>query len=288
MQVVLPMGGGVGVTAIAIACHPSPPPGASMSSLEWKKLLWVLVLAAACLGAQTHGHACGSPQHGTIGSFMFRERALPDAAPGGRSETQAPRRFALPPPTYQGSRRLAQLLKQRRSVRNFAATPLTLAQVSQLLWAAQGITAGGRLRTAPSAGALYPLELYVVTGHVEGLPAGLYRYDTYGHSLVLVASGDRRHALASAAGRQMWVAEAPAIVVFGAVLARTSARYGGRADRFVHIETGHAAENLFLQAEDLDLGTVVVGSFADGAVARVLQLADGVAPLLLMPVGVPR
>lgn len=86
----------------------------------------------------------------------------------------------------------------------------------------------------------------------------------------------------------MWVAEAPVIVVFGAVRARTSARYGRRADRFVHIETGHAAENLFLQAEDMNLGTVVVGSFDDGAVARVLQLADGVAPLLLMPVGARR
>lgn len=268
--------------------HRTPRPGAIMPSVEWKRLLRLLVLAAVCLGAQTHGHASGHPRHDTAGNFAFRERALRDTAPGRRNETQALQRFALPPPTYQGSRSFAQLLKRRRSVRNFAATPLTLAQIGQLLWAAQGITTSGKLRTAPSAGALYPLELYVVAGHVEGLPAGLYHYDTYGHILVLVASGDRRRALASAAVQQMWVAEAPVIVVFGAVRARTSARYGGRADRFVHIETGHAAENLFLQAEDMNLGTVVVGSFDDGAVARVLQLADGVAPLLLMPVGARR
>lgn len=258
--------------------------------LELKGLLQLLVLAAACVAAPPPGHAAGGPQHDSarVGSSVFRAYALRGAAPGGQTATQAQRSFTLPPPMYNGSHSLAELLKQRRSVRSFTATPLNLAQIGQLLWAAQGITAGGKLRTAPSAGALYPLELYVVAGHVEGLPAGVYHYDAHAHRLVLVESGDRRRAIASAAVQQMWVAEAPAIIVFGAVRTRTSAKYGRRADRFVHIETGHAAENLFLQAEDLDLGTTVVGSFDDDAVTRTLQFTDGVAPLLLMPVGVPR
>ena len=196
--------------------------------------------------------------------------------------------FMLPPPTPGGTRSLPQLLKHRRSVRDFAPTPLSPAQIGQLLWAAQGITAEGKLRTAPSAGALYPLELYVVAGHVEGLPAGIYHYDPHGHRLVSVEPGDRRRALASAAGQQKSIAAAPAVIVFGAVYARTAARYGNRAGRFVHIELGHAAENLYLQAEDLGLGTVDVGSFDDQEVARVVQLPRDVAPLLLMPVGAPR
>ena len=160
--------------------------------------------------------------------------------------------------------------------------------MSSTHWAAQGITADGNLRTAPSAGALYPLELYVVAGHVEGLPSGVYHYQPHGHRLVPVVSGDKRHELASAAVKQMWIATAPAVVVFGAVHARTAAKYGSRASRYVHIEVGHAAENLFLQAQDLDLATADIGAFDDQEVARVLRLPGDVAPLLLMPVGAPR
>ena len=206
-------------------------------------------------------------------------------APPGATPRHA---LALPPARLGGDLRLAQLLEQRRSVRDFAAEPLTLAQVGQLLWAAQGITASGGLRTAPSAGGLYPLEAYVVAGHVEGVRAGIYRYDPHGRRLVLVRTGDQRRALASAAVRQTWLAGAPATVVLAADYARTSVKYGGRAGRYVHIEAGAAAENLFLQAEDLGLGTVVVGSFDDREIAGILQLPGNVAPLLLMPVGVPR
>jgi SagB-type dehydrogenase family enzyme len=194
----------------------------------------------------------------------------------------------LPAAKLDGRHRLAQLLEQRRSVRDYAVSPLTLAQVGQLLWAAQGITSRGGLRTAPSAGALYPLAVYVVAGRIEGVPAGVYRYDPHAHRLVLVRNGDQRHALASAAVRQTWLAGAPAIMVLAADYARTSVKYGGRAGRYVHIEAGAAAENLFLQAEDLGLGTVVVGSFDDQEIAGILQLPGNIAPLLLMPVGAPR
>lgn len=207
------------------------------------------------------------------------------AALGGPAIAGPSGSVGLPPPAVTGTHSLEQLLNRRRSLREFAATPLTLAQIGQLLWAAQGITARGGLRTAPSAGALYPLRLYLVAGSVEGLAPGIYRYDPHGHRLVLGEPGDRRRALAGAALRQEWIAAAPVIVVFAAVPARTAAKYGGRAGRYVDIEAGHAAENLFLQAEDLGLGTVIVGAFDDDRLARTLVLPHGTVPLLLMPMG---
>lgn len=166
--------------------------------------------------------------------------------------------------------------------------PHAFAQVGQLFWAAQGITAGGKLRTAPSAGALHPLELCVAAGNVEGLPDGIYHYEPHGYRLKPIAPGDQRRAIATVAMQEMWLAKAPAVVVFGAVYARTVAKHGSRASRFVHIELGAATGNLFLQAEDLGPGTVGVGSFDDAAVSRVLRLSNDVAPVLLMPVGKPR
>jgi SagB-type dehydrogenase family enzyme len=191
----------------------------------------------------------------------------------------------LPKPIQAGQYSLGQLLQQRRSLREYSNEPVNLTHVSQLLWAAQGITDTRGLRTAPSAGALYPLELYVVAGNVTGLEAGVYHYQIHSHSLVQHVSGDKRHALAQAAYMQSWLSEAPVVIVFSADYKRTSKKYGARAERYVQIETGHAAQNLFLQAGDLDLGSVVVGAFYDDAVAEVLQLPSGFKPLVLMPVG---
>ncbi len=195
--------------------------------------------------------------------------------------------ISLPPPAVAGGHGLKQLLHQRRSVRAFTPSPLTLADLGQLLWAAQGITDRGGLRSAPSAGALYPLELYIAAGRIAGLAPGVYHYDPKSHALERIGDADVRKALARAALHQAWVGNAPAVVVFAAVYARTERKYGERAERYIPIEIGHAAENLFLQAEDLALGTVAVGAFDDGAVARVLGLPVSVAPLLLMPVGHP-
>lgn len=195
--------------------------------------------------------------------------------------------IVLPPPAVTGGHGLKQLLHQRRSVRAFTPSPLTLADLGQLLWAAQGITGRGGLRSAPSAGALYPLELYVAAGRVVGLAPDVYRYDPKDRSLERTGGGDVRKALARAAVHQGWVGSAPAVVVFAAAYARTEHKYGARAERYVQIEAGHAAENLFLQAEDLALGTVPVGAFDDDEVARVLGLPAPLTPLLLMPVGHP-
>ena len=191
----------------------------------------------------------------------------------------------LPQPVVDGKKSLPQLLQRRRSQREYSRESLTLAEVSQLLWAAQGITHKRGFRTAPSAGALYPLELYLVAGKVSGLKTGVYHYQIQQHRLEPQVAGDKRIGLGRAALWQTWMAKAPVIIVFAAEYERTARKYGIRAERYVHMEVGHAAQNLFLQAEDLGLATVVVGAFNDDVVADILDLPSEIVPLTLMPVG---
>ena len=193
---------------------------------------------------------------------------------------------SLPSPRPASAVSVEEALASRRSVRDFADAGLSLEDMAQLLWAAQGITHSEGLRTAPSAGALYPLEVYLVAGRVATLPAGIYRYDPRRHQLAPTALGDRRPGLAAAALHQTWIADAPAVVVIAAVFRRTSVKYGERGERYVHIETGHAAENVCLQAVALGLGTTIVGAFSDAEVKRLLGLGEE-EPLLLIPVGKP-
>lgn len=203
----------------------------------------------------------------------------------------------LPEPARDGGTSIEATLAGRRSVRSFEPGPLRLTEVGQLLWAAQGLTEprpepegwpydhwGGGLRTAPSAGALYPLEIYLLATDVDGLDPGLYRYHAEGHGLERVGDAGRR-ALADAALGQGSITGAPAALVIAAAYARTDVRYGDRAARYVHIEVGAAAENVYLQAEALELGTVFIGAFRDAAVAAALGLPDDHAPLGIMPVG---
>lgn len=195
---------------------------------------------------------------------------------------------SLPKPELDGDVSLESTVRQRRSVREFANRPLSLADVAQIVWAAQGITARDGHRAAPSAGALYPLELYLIAGDVESLPDGLYRYRPRGHRLKKVATGDLRKALAAAALDQSWVRRAPAVLVIAGVYERSAKKYGDRAHRYTHIEVGHAAQNVYLQAVARGLGTVLVGAFDDQEVRTVLGLPADHAPLALMPVGHPR
>ncbi len=196
--------------------------------------------------------------------------------------------IALPAPQRAGAVSVETAIARRRSVREYAETPLSVAEVSQLAWAAQGITHEDGLRTAPSAGALYPLELFVVAGSVTGLPPGAYRYEAARHRLIPHLAGPLRKALADAALEQEWVAEAPLLLVFAAVYARTARKYGRRAPRYVHMEVGHAAQNVYLQAQARGLGTVMVGAFRDRAIQRILELPDRMEPVAVMPVGRPR
>ena len=198
--------------------------------------------------------------------------------------TRSPEFTSLPEPVTSGEKSLEALLQQRRSVREYQEAALDLSAIGQLLWAAQGITDPQGFRTAPSAGALYPLELYVVAGNVDGLSPGMYHYHPDKHRLQQTEAGDLRHMLARAALAQPWVKAAAAVVVVTAVYDRTTGKYGERGIRYVHMEVGHAAQNLFLQAEALGLAAVVVGAFEDDAVAKVLKLSTDVKPLMLIPV----
>ncbi|OGO30994.1 MAG: nitroreductase [Chloroflexi bacterium RBG_16_56_11] len=191
----------------------------------------------------------------------------------------------LPEPRHDGQVSLEKSLFERRSVRSYSGKPLTLLEVSQLLWAAQGITSPEGLRTAPSAGALYPLELYAVVGNIEGLPAGVYRYIPDSHQLVRKMDGDRRKALAGAALGQTSVLDGALSFVFTAVYERTTGKYGERGTRYVHMEVGHAAQNLCLQAVALGLGAVTVGAFSDAEVSQLLDLSREELPLYIIPVG---
>jgi SagB-type dehydrogenase family enzyme len=173
------------------------------------------------------------------------------------------------------------VLADRRSVRAFTDEPLTLTEISQLLWAAQGITVDWGGRTAPSAGGLYPIELYVATD------AGVGHYLPSGHRIEQVTGVDRRSTLSEASGGQVAVGDAPTIVVIGAVAARTEAKYGDRAERYVALEAGHVCQNLLLEATALGLGAVPVGAFSDVGVRDALGLPDDVTPLYLVPIGHP-
>lgn len=201
----------------------------------------------------------------------------------------------LPSPRHKSNTSVEQALLSRRSIRKYKDEPLSLAEIAQILWAAQGINERdgessafwrrGRLRTAPSAGALYPLEIYVVAGEVGGLEKGIYRYIPQRNSLKKVQEGDGRTSLSKAALGQSWVKNAPSVLVISGVYERTSAKYGERAERYVPMEAGAVAQNIYLQAVSLGLGTVVVGAFKDQDVKKVLDLPKGEYPLALMPLG---
>lgn len=191
----------------------------------------------------------------------------------------------LPTPIYDSETAVEEALLERRSVREYRHEPLTLAEVSQLLWAAQGITHPAGLRTAPSAGGLYPLEIYLLAGDVTDLPAGIYRYKPQGNELILIAEGDARQALSQAALNQSAARDAAAVIVIAAVYERTTLKYGERGIQYVHMEVGSAAQNVYLQAVSLNLGTVFIGAFYDDEVKKVLHMGKDEQPLGLMPVG---
>lgn len=191
----------------------------------------------------------------------------------------------LPAPRTTGAMPLERALLERRSVRSYSRAPLPLEDVSQLLWAAQGITSRGGYRTAPSAGALYPLETFLCAGRVEGLPAGVHKYCPQAHELLRLAGSDWRGGLASAALGQAWIREAPVTMAFAAVMRRITGRHQQRGVRYAWMEAGHAAQNVLLQTVAPGLGAVPVGAFEDRFVQRILRMAEEEEPLCLIPAG---
>lgn len=195
---------------------------------------------------------------------------------------------ALPEPSREGTLSVERAIGTRRTIRDFDSIPLTLSHVSQLVWAAQGVTDETRgYRAAPSGGALYPLDIYAVVGKqgVEGLAEGVYRYSPREHALRKITGGDRRADVARASLEQTWIAKAPAVFVITAEYRRITVKYGKRGIRYATIEAGHVGQNIFLQAEALGLGAGIVGAFDDRGLARAIDAPDEHEPLLVMPVG---
>ncbi len=194
----------------------------------------------------------------------------------------------LPEPDRESGIPVSRAIHGRKSVRNYSAESLTLDQAGQLLWAAGGATIDGvtgPTRSYPSAGGTYPLEIYLVSGNVEGLEAGLYKYHWRTHSLEMILPGDKRSDLASAAYGQRMIGAAPATIVVTAVYERTTRRYGDRGrELYVPMDAGHLGQNVHLQAESMGLGTVMVGAFFESQVASVLEEPEG-DPIYMMPVG---
>ena len=194
----------------------------------------------------------------------------------------------LPPEKIERTVSVEQAISQRRTVRTFISEPLELHQFSQLLWAAQGITEkSGFKRSAPSAGALYPMDVYVVAGKdsVAQIEAGVYHYEPQGHMVSLVTGGDLREALSRASLSQMWMAKAPVDIVITAEYSRATIKYGKRSVRYAMIEAGHIGQNIFLQAEALGLKAGIVGAFHDKEIIRVMNISSSHEPLLIIPIG---
>jgi SagB-type dehydrogenase family enzyme len=201
----------------------------------------------------------------------------------GQSEAlvKGRRDIRLPKPSLKGRLSLEEAIARRRSVREFSDHPLSLEEIGQLLWAAEGITGdASSLRAHPSAGALHPLEVYLLDA------AGIFHYEPQGHRLTPVRDGDRRADLAKAAYRQGFIADAPSIIAITAVYARTTGKYGDRGRiRYVPMDAAHSAQNVLLQAVALGLGAVPVGAFDDDGVRAVMGTPSNELPLYLIPIG---
>jgi SagB-type dehydrogenase family enzyme len=206
----------------------------------------------------------------------------------------------LPVPQLDSRISVEKAISLRRSIRDYADVPLSISEISQILWATQGFTQErkepprmwnpkyewqGGLRTAPSAGALYPMEIYLLAGNVGGLAKGVYKFIPKNHSLRRITSLDKRTDLCNAALKQAPIEKAAAVIVLAGVYERTSFKYGERAERYVHIEVGSIAENVYLQGMTLGIGTVIIGAFKDEEVKNTLLLPEDEHPLAIMPLG---
>ncbi len=209
---------------------------------------------------------------GVIGDLF---RIKPKMPPKYKNYTDI-RTIKLPKPEYQGIP-LEEAIEKRRSVRNYSRKPITMFQLSQLLFSAQGTTGkiyGTPLRTTPSAGALYPFEIYVIANNVESLDQGIYHYGVLNHTLELVQYGDFRKEITSAGLNQEMLGDSDAVFVLSAIFDRTRHKYGERGFRYVYIEAGHISQNIYLQAVSLGLGSVSVGAFLDDKVNQLIDV-DG-------------
>ena len=235
-------------------------------------LMQVILLTGACIDAGP-GMGSNNTEQNTRHDMELKPEEL----------------ITLPAPKTTGKISVEEALFSRRSVRTYTKEPITPDDLSRLLWAAQGVTsrAGSRdeLRTAPSAGALYPLEVYAVAGNVEGVPDGVYHYLPREHALQKVCDGDLRRNLSGCALHQSQITDAAVDIIFTAAFERTTVKYGDRGVRYVYMEAGHAAQNVYLQAESLDLGVCAIGAFYDADVAKLLALPEDEVPIYILSIG---
>jgi SagB-type dehydrogenase family enzyme len=190
------------------------------------------------------------------------------------------RQITLPSPKLLGKVSVEESLSRRRSERAFLPNELTTEQISQLLWAAQGITdKSWGFRTAPSAGSLYPLTMYIVKKD------GVFQYLPDGHKLIEISTEDKRSSLVRAALGQTYIGEAPLVMVIAGNFRITEAKYGQRAYRYMSMEIGHVAENILLQSVAMGLVSVPIGAFWDDVVAKALEMPDTQDPFCIIPVG---
>ncbi|MDI6774924.1 MAG: SagB/ThcOx family dehydrogenase [Verrucomicrobiota bacterium] len=214
----------------------------------------------------------------SIGALWLIAADKPD-----ESAKQAPE-TALPSPKTTGAMPLEEAIAKRRSVRSYKPDALTSEQLSQILWSAQGLSPRKRFmaRNAPSAGGIYPLEVYVFD------KTGIYQYLAKSHSLILVKQGDVRKSLCDSAYGQAYIAQAPVDIVLAGDVAKCAKRYGNRAPRYIAMEAGHVGQNISLEAVALGLGAVMIGAFDDEKANEVLGLPDNLSVFYIIPVGYPK
>jgi SagB-type dehydrogenase family enzyme len=204
---------------------------------------------------------------------------------GNQDHMDLPMKVKLPELKVSSKSRIEELIEKRRSVRKYTDRELSESVISRILWAAQGISSEAGLRTSPSAGALYPLEIHVVAGEVSGLEPGIYRYIPEEHALVQEIAGDLRDKLSKAVLSQPMVKNASVSIVISAVYPRITGKYGKRGIRYAHIEAGHAAQNVYLLGMELGIGTCAIGAFEDEEVRKVLKMPVNEDPLYILPLG---
>jgi len=196
-----------------------------------------------------------------------------------------PMKVMLSEPKASETSHIEELIEKRRSVRKYTDRELSESVISRILWAAQGISSKDGLRTSPSAGALYPLEVHVVAGEGSGLETGTYRYIPKEHTLVQEITGDIREKLSKVVLSQPMVKDASVSIVISAVYPRITSKYGKRGIRYTHMEAGHVAQNVYLLGTELGIGTCAIGAFEDEEVRKVLKLPANEEPLYILPLG---
>lgn len=211
--------------------------------------------------------------------------AVPRSPRCSRAAAAQPLKTVLPAAALGAEVTLRRTLEARRSTRDFSTSPLRLDQLAALLWAAQGITSPGGLRTAPSAGAIYPLRSYFLSFRVQGLAAGFYGYDVEARSLTMLAAGNKQAHLVKACSDQQCVQECAGALLLTAWYGRVRREFGALAEKLVAIEAGHIGQNWHLQASALALGSLSLGNFDATALKMLLPIPQDEEPIYLLLAG---